>query len=310
MAQEFTPVFVGGTGRSGTTIILNMLKSHPNFHSSMPRELRYITDRKGLIDFNFKKSINREESLRGIRNLIASKILDLTGKGPGPILAERMQSIWWSQEGKKGKPRGLVQGISEEQLSQALGVFLKSQKSNKLEASRTLFYSLSSFQFQKPDVQYFADSTPINMLNADYIYRLFPEGKFINMVRDGRDVALSVSREKWGPNDPYEALAWWEKRMRLAHSALSVVPADHKLELRLEDLIVRNREVTYLALHQFIGVQEDASVRQFFNDEMLAERMHEGAWKSEVSDPEKYQDMYEKILKSLQRDGITVEKFY
>ncbi len=310
MAKEFTPVFVGGTGRSGTTIILNMLKSHPHFHSSMPREIRYITDRKGLIDFNFRKSIKREESLRGVRNHIVGKVLAFTGKGPAHIVAKRMQGLWWSQVGKKGKPRGLVQGISEEQLSQALKVFIKGQKRNKIQASRELYYSLSSLQFQKPDVQYFADSTPTNMLNADYIYKLFPEAKFINMVRDGRDVAFSVSRERWGPNDPYEALAWWEKRIRLANRALSTIPAHLKLELRLEDLIVRKREETYASLHEFINISGDVSVRQFFDAEMLAERMHEGAWKSEVSDPEKYQEIYEKILLSLNRDGITIEKFY
>mgnify|MGYP002628281983 CR=1 FL=1 len=310
MAEEFTPIFVGGTGRSGTTIILNMLKSHPHFHSSMPRELRYITDRKGLIDFNFKRSIKREESVRGVRNLIASKILTLTGKGPAHVLVQRMQGVWWSQVGKKGKPRGLVQGVSAPELEAALKVFLKAQKRDKMQASRELFYSLSSKQFQKDGVKFFADSTPINMMNADYIFKIFPEGKFINMVRDGRDVAYSVSRERWGPNDPYEALAWWEKRIRLAQSALSQLPDHQKIELRLEDLVVRNREATYAKLFQFIGLPDEGTVRKFFDEEMLPERMHEGAWQSEVSDPEKYQKMYEKILQSLQRDGISVEKFY
>jgi hypothetical protein len=50
MAHDFTPVFIGGTGRSGTTILLNLLNRHPDFHASMPREIKYLTSRHGLVD--------------------------------------------------------------------------------------------------------------------------------------------------------------------------------------------------------------------------------------------------------------------
>ena len=77
MATEFTPLFTGGTGRSGTTIILNLLTRHPKFHASLPREIKYLTDRKGLIDFNFTRPLTEERSLKELRNSIAGKLLPI-----------------------------------------------------------------------------------------------------------------------------------------------------------------------------------------------------------------------------------------
>jgi hypothetical protein len=49
------PVFSGGTGRSGTTIVINLLNRHENIHSSMPREIRFLTDEAGLLDLNYRR---------------------------------------------------------------------------------------------------------------------------------------------------------------------------------------------------------------------------------------------------------------
>jgi hypothetical protein len=57
-----TPVFVGGTGRSGTTILARVLGQHANF-SMVPVEARFIVDRHGLIDF-LKGDTSLENFLR------------------------------------------------------------------------------------------------------------------------------------------------------------------------------------------------------------------------------------------------------
>jgi hypothetical protein len=67
MSTQFTPLFTGGSGRSGTTIIINLLKNHPEIHSSLPREIKYLTSRYGLLDLNFGRSIKLEEDFQGIR---------------------------------------------------------------------------------------------------------------------------------------------------------------------------------------------------------------------------------------------------
>ena len=51
VAQIVTPVFIGGSGRSGTTIALNLLKDHPQFHASLPREIKFLPPVMGFSTF-------------------------------------------------------------------------------------------------------------------------------------------------------------------------------------------------------------------------------------------------------------------
>jgi hypothetical protein len=192
MSTAFTPLFTGGSGRSGTTIIVNLLKNHPEIHSSLPREIKYLTSRYGLLDLNFGRSIKLEEDFYGVRNNLLASIGNRVGTRKEKVFLNNLKSKWWSEVGKKGKPRGLVQGVTEEQLAEISSQFRSSSEKNLLDASRELFYELSSCQFKKNTVRYFADSTPVNTMQAHLIYQLFPNAMFINMIRDGRDVAYSV----------------------------------------------------------------------------------------------------------------------
>ena len=164
MPTPFTPLFTGGSGRSGTTIIVNLLKSHPEIHSSLPREIKYVTSRYGLVDLNFGRSLRLEENFKGVRDNFMANLNHRVGKRKEEVFLASLKSRWWSEVGKKGKPRGLVQGVTEEQLAEISSRFSSSYKKDLLTASRELFYDLSSCQFKKDTVRYFADSTPVNTM--------------------------------------------------------------------------------------------------------------------------------------------------
>ena len=310
MEYGFSPLFTGGTGRSGTTIILNLLKNHPQVHSSLPREIKYLTARYGLIDLNFGRSLSLEEDFKSKRNNLAARILNRFGKKKKDRFLIYLNSKWWSEIGKKGKPRGLVQGITKEQLDLAVVNFKSYFNSDKKRASRAFFYEISAAQIEDKNVKYFADSTPLNMIQANYIYKLFPNAKFINMVRDGRDVALSVSKERWGPDDPHEALTWWANRIEKAHNALLKVRAKDQMQMRLEDLIVNDRKQEYLRLLNFLEIEDHDLTREYFETQMLPEYMTQGEWQKEVKDPDLYNKKYESILKNLKSKGIEIAKYY
>ena len=310
MEYGFSPLFTGGTGRSGTTIILNLLKNHPQVHSSLPREIKYLTARYGLIDLNFGRTLSLEEDFKSKRNNLAARILNRFGKKKKDRFLIYLNSKWWSEIGKKGKPRGLVQGITKEQLDLAVVNFKSYFNSDKKRASRAFFYEISAAQIEDKNVKYFADSTPLNMIQANYIYKLFPNAKFINMVRDGRDVALSVSKERWGPDDPHEALTWWANRIEKAHNALLKVRAKDQMQMRLEDLIVNDRKQEYLRLLSFLEIEDHDLTREYFETQMLPEYMTQGEWQKEVKDPDLYNKKYESILKNLTAKGIEIAKYY
>ena len=310
MPTAFTPLFSGGSGRSGTTIIVNLLKSHPEIHASLPREIKYITSRYGLVDLNFGRSMRLEEDFTGVRNNFLASINNRVGKRKEDIFLNYLKSKWWSEVGKKGKPRGIAQGVTEEQFAEISARFSSSYEKNLLVASRELFYDLSSCQFKKDTVRYFADSTPVNTMQAHLIYLLFPDALFINMIRDGRDVAYSVSKEKWGPKDPFKALKWWGNRVLVSHQSLSQLPQNQHLEIRLEELISSDREAQYLRILNFLDISDHLSMREFFNLEMRSEKMSQGEWQGKVTDPVAFDKAYDKVLSKLNQQGVNVEKLY
>ena len=310
MSKEFTPLFSGGSGRSGTTIIVNLFKHHPEIHSSLPREIKYLTSRYGLLDLNFGRSLQLEESFKGRRNNLAARVMALLGQKGQEQFLNDLQTKWWSETGKKGKPRGLVQGITPEQLQLLIKEFQASSQSDLFKASQDLYFGLSRAQIKKQEVRYFIDSTPVNCMHSHNITKLLPGARFINMIRDGRDVALSVSKEKWGPNDAYSALQWWGNRVLMAHQSLAQIPADQRVDIRLEALIQFDRQGQYEKILTFLKISDSAPMRKFFDQEMLPVHMSQGSWREQVKDPSSFDRQYDSILSRLAHNGISIEKFY
>ena len=310
MGEKFQPLFVGGSGRSGTTIAINLLNRHSKIHASLPREIKYLTSRSGLIDLVYGRPIGLEESNSAIRNNIYARLLPLIGRSKLKYFQQNLHGPWWSEVGKKGKPRGLIQGIDEQTLINAEKKFMLNFRSQPEFAAHEFFYDLSSNQLKSPDIKYFADSTPVNIMQANFIKRLFTDALFINMVRDGRDVALSVSNERWGPSDPYEALSWWANRVLKAHQSLELIPEDHQITLRLEDLVYRNRDFSYSGLLKFLEIESEVPLSDFFATELTKDKLNEGLWKQKVSDPVKFEKKYLVILERLKNKGIVVERYY
>ena len=310
MADLFQPLFVGGSGRSGTTIAINLLNRHSQIHASLPREIKYLTSRSGLIDLVYSRPIGLEEGATGVRNNLFARLLPIIGKSKLHYFQKNLHGAWWSEVGKKGKARGLIQAIDEQTLVSAEKNFLVNFRKEPEVAARELFRTLSAAQLKKPDIRYFADSTPVNIMQANYINRLFPEALFINMVRDGRDVALSVANEKWGPNDPFKALGWWANRVLTAHKSLELIPKDQQITLRLEDLVYRNRNLSYDNLLKFLALESEVPLVDFFESELTKDKLNEGLWKQKVTNPNNFEKKYSEVLERLEDKGIVVERFY
>jgi hypothetical protein len=310
MAENFQPLFVGGSGRSGTTIAINLLNRHSQIHASLPREIKYLTSRSGLIDLVYGRPIGLEEGTTGVRNNLFARLLPLIGKNKLHYFQKNLHGPWWNEVGKKGKARGLIQAIDEETLIRAEKSFLANFRKEPENAARELFRALSTAQLKKPDIRYFADSTPVNIMQANYLNKLFPDALFINMVRDGRDVALSVANEKWGPSDPFTALGWWANRVLTAHQSLELMPIDQQITLRLEDLVYRNRDFSYNSVLKFLAIESEAPLADFFENELTIDKLNEGLWKQKVTNPDKFDKKYSEVLERLEDKGIVVEKFY
>lgn len=276
----------------------------------MPREIKYLTSRFGLIDLVYGRPIGLEEGLEGIRNNLVARALPIIGKSKIKLFQTNMRGAWWSEVGKKGKERGLVQGITEQSRDAALEVFINGFKGQPIEAARNLFFELSNQQIKRSEVKYFADSTPVNIMQANSLHQIFPEALYLNMIRDGRDVAYSVAAEKWGPSDPFKALDWWANRVLKAEQALAVISLNQRLTLRLEDLVVRERENSLNLILDFLGVSPEEKLKAYFDLELTQEKLNQGKWQRELANPTNFEKKYLKILDKLKDQGVVVQRFY
>jgi hypothetical protein len=78
---------------------------------------------------------------------------------------------------------------------------------------------------------------------SDYLDRLhvineiFPRAQFIHIIRDGRDVATSVLKLPWGPEDIIRAGQWWNDNVWVARRMGAVLGQERYLEVRYETLV-------------------------------------------------------------------------
>lgn len=104
------------------------------------------------------------------------------------------------------------------------------------------------------------DKTPLYLRFVDELHEIWPEARFVVLVRDGRDVALSVKRVPFGANNAWAAAHTWSHGIRLGQEAERNYP-DRVLTVRYEDLVAEpGRHVARLC--EFLGLP--------FEDDMLA----------------------------------------
>jgi hypothetical protein len=89
------------------------------------------------------------------------------------------------------------------------------------------------------------DKTPLYMQHLPLLERLFPEARFVHLVRDGRDAALSflsvpagIMTAGWGhPRDAAGFASQWVTEVRAARDLGARVGPGRYLELRYEALV-------------------------------------------------------------------------
>lgn len=95
------------------------------------------------------------------------------------------------------------------------------------------FYQLYAGRHAKPR---WGDKTPLYVRHMRLIQSLLPEARFVHIIRDGRDVALSHKGLWFGPDSIEEAARWWVSWIEEARSQSRHL--SHYLEIRYEDLVL------------------------------------------------------------------------
>ena len=165
-----------------------------------------------------------------------------------------------------------------------------------ISASRDFIVAFAQHHAQYTGQPFWIDTTPASLRYADYVFRLLPNARFIDMRRHPLDTIASVIREPWGPDDPIAAMTWWRDCIALAEAAKARIPASCHLTLHLEDLVLNDRERSYAALLDWLELDDHPKMRQFFEREMSATRAHIGRWRDDFADSAAVQAEFERIV--------------
>ena len=161
------------------------------------------------------------------------------------------------------------------------------------------------------------------------INRLFPESKFIHIIRDGRDVSNSVMKLPWGPNDIIQAAEWWNFHVQLGRAMGQMLDTSRYMEVRYEDLVIDtgnqlHRICDFLECEysdDMLNYYQNSSASipndrkgQHYNADAPPQKNRTYAWKKEMStiDIAIFSDYAKSLLADLDYEIPTanVNKFY
>jgi glycosyltransferase involved in cell wall biosynthesis len=109
----------------------------------------------------------------------------------------------------------------------------------------------------------YGDKTPKYTGDIALIGSLLPEAKFVHIIRDGRDVALSLQQVAWGVRNVEEAARSWSRHVREAIAAGRRLGPERYLEIHYEQLVAAP-EQTLTDVCRFIGLEFEADMLNYF----------------------------------------------
>jgi hypothetical protein len=303
------PIFIGGTGRSGTTILGDLLNEHTLVRTSNPTEIKFLANRGGFLDVVFGSMSSQIENRQKISILHYRTFRERAQKDflhrsqRFDEFNKKIWERWWEIDAPAPHGPGLHAGIDKKDLQRLLGIYSKNIKRKPIQQARKFMKSFIYLQKDQKAEKYWAETTPMNISYSHRLIKLFPEAKFIVIRRDPRDVIASLLTKDWGPNTPLEGIEWIEARLRSDNDAISAVAPNQVLVIHLEDLVTNSPEETYLKILEFLELKDEPAMRKFHTTKMTKENASSGRWKTEIDTPE-FCEAIESMNVRLRNDNI------
>ena len=284
------PVFVGGTGRSGTTIAGRLLGTHRELRTTNPRELRFIA------------------SAGGVAQAYATAVGTMPGRRS--VSPEQVVDTMWNHWYERIKPSGAVSGLrrrlTREEMTVVCDRYVSEFPADPFAASRRFTETIVSTRTSSDPRLRWVDTTPANARAADRVLALFPDGVVVHMMRDGRDVAASFVSKHFGPTEVFAGLDAWRDRMVEAWRAEQASPAGSVVRIDLHELVVTEREETLERLLGALGLGPTRRTRRWFDKKMLPQQAHVGRWRRDYDDDtaRRIDERYARIIAELDELGV------
>lgn len=283
-SAEVAPVtFVGGTGRSGTHV-LGQLLSRNEWFALVPVEVRFHTDPDGFPGL-------------------------LAGDVSLERFMKRLRGFWWKGF-QTNRMRGLFRFVDRERFEAAASRFERAFGDDPDGACRTLFLDLLAFRAAEDEgARGIVEQSCDTVAQGEVLTRLFPDARFIHVVRDGRDASASRVAQSRGlvrPRTREQGIAWWLERIDAIERGAAAIPPERLLTMSLDELLeVERTRVALRPLFRFCGAHVSKAPRRYFRNRMSRDAANAERWREGISArrAERIDRLYLEALDRLEQSG-------
>ena len=304
---SLAPIFIGGTGRSGTTILKKVIRCHSQLFG-LDQELRILIDPGGALDvvraltdcwspYAADRAIH---DFIDIANACARKFpaegalrkgFIRAGISPprytGVQIADPVGSSMYSEIFKRFVMRA-VHGVSEGFWAGSPPIRIRPkiyetepvdrQTANTwVQETFTALYAALAQRSNLSDVRYWVDDTPYNILAARELFDVFPGMTLLHIRRDPRDVVASHMTKAWGGNDTARTARRVKAVLSRWREIKPKLPSDSVFEISLEEL-AEDRRAVLVPLCERLGIAYESRF-----ETVSLQKVNEGRWQKDLS---------------------------
>jgi hypothetical protein len=155
------------------------------------------------------------------------------------------------------------------------------------EIIKTVF-EISASRAGKP---VWGDKTPDYVKEIARIHEIFPNAKFIHVIRDGRDVCLSLLKRRWIGTWVPNIARYWSDCVYKGIAAGRNLPEDRYMEVYYEDLVLNSTQVLNNVC-AFLGVEFEKQMLEFYESAAVNIAPWERDLHHKTMRPPKKDDLY------------------
>lgn len=237
--------FIVGTSRSGSTLLQSMLNSHGNI--TIPPETHFFYSYKG---------VNKKYSKANCRKRFRKRLIEFcchnkTRLGDLELCENKLKYF-----------------------AAKLGLHTPCDLYN---LHLTLYRKIRGKQIV-------GEKTPKHILFTEDILKVYPKAKIISLFRDPRAAAHSEKSVQFGSPSVYITSKRWRKYVKAHHTLNQKLSDKQYIMLRYCDLI-KNPQTELKRLSEFLGVDFNKSMLNYYKREEKGFADHEQSWKNETLEP-------------------------
>lgn len=222
MLDNGNTIFIGGSGRSGTTLMAQLLDTHADVASLFEVPM-LVTMLQWLKNTNLSKK-------------------------------SFVEKIFWEADYCNDPANQYNWRLLPEELYISLAEFFERLNSgcSTPDAIREWLGGIHTIQKIRDGASRIVHKTPALALYTNTIFELWPDAYFIHMLRNPVDVIASYLNQDFGPETISEGIDWYCQRVgeAIRHGRQN----RNYVEIRLEDL-VEKPEATLSSLQEFVGLE-------------------------------------------------------